>query len=115
MWSILERRILYLAICIWVPSPQSTRKIWSSIVTTCAVGWRSKAGRAELFPKIVTASITRFCDVFKVTIFRRWVLPICCIAAKNTSKGLNYLQNVSLVRRAAEVEMDEQGIVITAL
>jgi hypothetical protein len=28
-----------------------------------------------------------------VTIFRRRVLPICCIAAKNTSKALNYLQN----------------------
>lgn len=37
------------------------------------------------------------------------------IAAKNTSKGLNYLQNVSHLRRDEAVEMDEQGLAITVL
>jgi len=49
---------------------------------------------------------------FKVTIFRRQVLPICCIAGKNTSKALNYLQNVWLMRLVeAGGRIGEDGLI----
>lgn len=50
------RLILYLASCICVPSPQSIRKLSSMVCNTWAVGLRSNAGMAELFPKMVSAN-----------------------------------------------------------
>src|SRR5674476_223033 len=57
MWLILLLRILYWIIRICVPSPQSIKKLCSAFCTTWAVGCRLKAGIAELFPKMVMASI----------------------------------------------------------
>src|SRR6476620_6191344 len=67
IWLILLLLILYRASCICVPSPQSTRNNWSSNVTTCEVGCRSYAGRAELLPRIVTANmLARYRNTEKV-------------------------------------------------
>jgi hypothetical protein len=52
----LLRFILYLVNCICVPSPQSIKKLSSMVCKTWAVGFRSKAGIAELLPSIVIAS-----------------------------------------------------------
>src|ERR1035437_6917033 len=49
--------ILYWIIRICVPSPQSIKKLCSAFCTTWAVGCRLKAGIAELFTKMVMASI----------------------------------------------------------
>src|SRR5690349_7458944 len=72
-----DQRMRYLASCCCVPSPQSTRKILSSSVTTCDVGCRSYAGKAELFPSIVTASI-QFIKKLSLCL-RRSYKSFCCI------------------------------------
>ena len=63
MWVILLLFILYLDNCICVPSPQSIKKSSSIVCKTCAVGFLSKAGMAELFPIIVSASNFFICSL----------------------------------------------------
>ena len=71
MWFILLRFILYFDSCIWVPSPQSIKKLSSMVCKTWAVGFLSKAGIAELFPSIVSASKIVLCYVCIVFVFIR--------------------------------------------
>jgi hypothetical protein len=56
IWVILLCFILNFVSCIWVPSPQSIKKLSSMVCKTWAVGFLSKAGMAELFPSMVKES-----------------------------------------------------------